>query len=223
MLFTENIKRLLAWRGWTPEQLAEKSFLPLARVESLLGGEEAVGSELVTLCRTLGVSIDRMLTRVVQPVDTQSIKLLVLDVDGVMTDGGMYVMEDGNEMKKFHTRDGRGIKNLQKKGVPVAFLSGSFNGDAIRKRAERLGIDRVFAGRQPKTGVLENWMAELSISYAEVAYIGDDLNDLQVIGLAGLTACPSDAIDEVKEKVDVVLKTRGGGGCVREFIDTYLL
>ncbi len=213
----------MEWRNWTPAELAEQSYLSRERIKALLAGEEAVGSELVTLCRTLGVSIDRMLTRVVQPVERHAIKLLVLDVDGVMTDGGMYVLEDGNEMKKFHTRDGRGIKNLQQAGTPVAFLSGSFNGDAIRKRAERLGIDRVFAGRQPKTGVLENWMAELSISYAEVAYIGDDLNDLEVIGLAGLTACPADAIEEVKEKVDIVLKTPGGGGCVREFIDTYLL
>lgn len=223
MLFTENMKRMLAWHGWTPQQFSERSHVPLPRLEALLNGEEAVGSELVTLCRSLGTNIDRMLTRVVQPVDKRQVKMLVLDVDGVMTDGGMYVMEDGNEMKRFHTRDGRGIKELQKRGTAVAFLSGSFNGDAIRKRAERLGIDRVFAGRQPKTGVLENWMAELSISYAEVAYIGDDLNDLEVIGMAGLTACPADAIDEVKEKVDIVLQTRGGGGCVREFVDTYLM
>lgn len=214
---------MLAWHGWTPQQFSERSHVSLTRLEALLNGEEAVGSELVTLCRTLGTSIDRMLTRVVQPVDPRQVKMLVLDVDGVMTDGGMYVMEDGNEMKRFHTRDGRGIKELQKRGTAVAFLSGSFNGDAIRKRAERLGIDRVFAGRQPKTGVLENWMAELSISYAEIAYIGDDLNDLEVIGRAGLTACPADAIDEVKEKVDIVLQTPGGGGCVREFVDTYLM
>lgn len=223
MLFTENMKRLLTWRKWTPEQLSEKSFVPVARVNALLEGEEAVGSELVTLCRTLGVSIDRMLTRQIRPMDKPAIKLLVLDVDGVLTEGGMYVLEDGNEMKKFHTRDGRGILRLQKSGVPVAILSGSLNGDAIRKRAQRLGIERVFAGRQPKTGVLENWMAELCISYDAVAYVGDDTNDIEVIDRVGFAACPADAIPEVKEKVDLILETKGGQGCVRELIENYLL
>ncbi len=223
MLLSENIKRLIEWRKWTPEQLAEQSSLPLKRINAYLEGEEAMGSELVILGRTFGVSIDRILTRVVQPVDRRSIKLLVLDVDGVMTDGGMYVMEDGNEMKKFHTRDGRGIKRLQKTGVTVAFLSGSFNGGAIRKRAERLGIEHVFAGRKPKVDILETWLTELDINYSEVAFVGDDLNDLEVIGLAGLTACPADAIEKVKAQVDVILENPGGGGCVREFIDAYLM
>ena len=223
MLFNENIDRLLTWHNLSQEELATKSYIPLDRVQAILKGEEALASEVVRVCRALGVSADRILTRVIRPMDTSKVKLLVLDVDGVMTSGGMYVMEDGNEMKRFHTRDGRGIRELRKTEISVAFLSGSFNGEAIRKRGERLGVKYVFSGRQPKTGVLENWMAELCIGYDQVAYIGDDLNDIEVIGLVGLSACPSDAAPAVKEKVDLILNTEGGQGCVREFIDDYLL
>jgi len=213
----------MEWHGWSADQLAQKSFLSQDKVKELMEGREPLGSELVTVCRTLGPSIDRMLTRTVEPVSKRSVKLLVLDVDGVMTDGGMYVLDSGDEMKKYHTRDGRGIKELQKAGTEVAFLSGSFNGEGIYKRAERLGIERVFAGRQPKTGVLGRWMAEMAISYEDIAYIGDDLNDLEVIGLVGLSACPANAVEEVKAKVDIILQKEGGQGCVREFVDTYLL
>ena len=185
MLFTENLKRLLEFHGWDAAELAQRSFLAPERIEALLQGDEVRGSELVTLSRTLGTSMERLLTKIVRPVNKRSIKLLVLDVDGVMTEGGMFVMEDGNEMKRFHTRDGRGIKELMKAGVPVAFLSGSLNAEAIHKRAERLGVDRVYAGRQPKTGVLGRWLAELAIDYSQIAYVGDDLNDIQVIELAG--------------------------------------
>jgi YrbI family 3-deoxy-D-manno-octulosonate 8-phosphate phosphatase len=152
------------------------------------------------------------------------IKLLILDVDGVMTDGGMYFTENDDQIKKFNTKDGMGILELTKsKLVEVGIISSAFKGNAVRNRAEMLGINRCYVGRDAKMSVLETWLEELGIDMHEVAIIGDDVNDLPIMKKAGFSACPSDAVQVVKQHVNLILSTKGGQGCIREFIDNYLL
>ncbi|NUM50506.1 MAG: HAD-IIIA family hydrolase [Flavobacteriales bacterium] len=151
------------------------------------------------------------------------IKFLVIDVDGVLTDGGMYYTEGGDEFKKFHTRDGMGIKNLTEKGFPVALLSSGFNKKIIQRRADLLKIKYVYVGTEAKLNILSKWCKQLKIKMGEVAYIGDDINDLEVIKKVGLSACPADAVDSIKRHADVITDKKGGNACVREFIDNWLL
>lgn len=150
-----------------------------------------------------------------------SIKLLILDVDGVMTDGGMYYTENGDQFKKFNAKDGMAIMHLRKKGFPVGIISSGFSGEAIRKRAEILNIDLCYIGRDPKLGVLQTWCSDLGISLKEVAIIGDDINDLEVMQQVGFSACPADAVVEIKKQVDLILTQKGGKACIREFVDNY--
>lgn len=152
------------------------------------------------------------------------IKLLILDVDGVMTDGGMIFSENGDQQKKFNTKDGMGIIETIKSGaVEIGIISSGFTGGLVHKRAEMLGIKRCYVGRDSKLAVLESWIEEMGYTLDQVAIIGDDVNDLTVMRKVGFSACPSDAVELVKKKVDVILSLKGGQGCIREFIDNYLL
>ena len=152
------------------------------------------------------------------------IKLLILDVDGVMTDGGMIFSESADQQKKFNTKDGMGIIEVIKQGqVELGIISSGFTGGLVHKRAEMLGMKRCYVGRDSKISVLESWIEEMQISLEEVAIIGDDINDLSIMRVAGFSACPTDAVEVVKKQVDVILSLKGGQGCVREFIDNYLL
>lgn len=153
----------------------------------------------------------------------RAIKLLILDVDGVMTDGGMYFSELGDQLKKYNTKDGMGIMKLTKNNFQVGIISSGFKANLIESRAQLLGIQHVYVGRDPKISILKNWCEKLSISMNQVAVIGDDINDLDIIQHSGFSACPSDAVLEVKRKVDVVLQRKGGEGCIREFIDAFLV
>jgi YrbI family 3-deoxy-D-manno-octulosonate 8-phosphate phosphatase len=154
---------------------------------------------------------------------TKNIKLFVVDIDGVLTDGGMYFSESGDQMKKYNTKDGMGIMKLQEKGIQVAFLSSGFTNKMISSRAEMLGVKLCYVGRDKKIDVLSQWLTDLSLDFKQVAYLGDDVNDLGCIRKVGLSACPSNALNTVKTEVDIILSLKGGGGCAREFIDNYLL
>ncbi len=151
------------------------------------------------------------------------IKLLVIDVDGVMTDGGMYFTERGDQFKKFNTKDGMAIIHLTKNDFQVAIISSGFKGEAVSKRAEMLGIQHCTVSRAPKMETLNKICDELSISLENVAMIGDDINDLEVMRKIGVSACPRDAVFVVKSNATIVLNKKGGEACVREFIDEYLL
>lgn len=153
----------------------------------------------------------------------KNIKLLVIDIDGVLTDGGMYFTESGDQIKKYNTKDGMGIMKLQDKGVQVAFLSSGFTNKMISARAEMLGVNLCYVGRDKKIDILNQWLIELNIDLKQVAYLGDDINDLDCIRKVGFTACPANALNAVKTEVDIILSLRGGEGCAREFIDNYLL
>lgn len=151
------------------------------------------------------------------------IKLLILDVDGTMTDGGIYITEDGKQFKKFNSRDGMGIKLLQKAGIEVGLISNGKTSAMVVTRAEMLGISKCYVGELPKAEVLQAWMDEKGIGYGQVCMVGDDINDLPIMEKAGLSACPADAVRLVREKADIVLTLRGGEGCIRELADDHLL
>lgn len=150
------------------------------------------------------------------------IKFLALDVDGVMTDGGMFYTDSGEEIKRFDTKDGRGIIELQKSGVQVGLISSGFRSEIIDGRAKTLGIDKVYVGTEPKLEILKDWCEELNINLHEVAYIGDDVNDREIINTVGFSGCPADGMNTIKKIVDVVLTRNGGQGCIREFIEEHL-
>ena len=151
------------------------------------------------------------------------IKLLVLDVDGVMTDGGMYFTESGDQFKKFNTKDGMAIIHLTKNDFPVAIISSGFKGEAVKRRSEMLGIQHCTVNREPKMDRLRALCEEYGIGMENVAIVGDDVNDLEVMRNCGFSASPKDAVQSVRNTVDVILSSKGGEGCVREFIDNYIL
>ncbi|MEY3504355.1 MAG: hypothetical protein RL349_946 [Bacteroidota bacterium] len=154
----------------------------------------------------------------------QKLKMLILDVDGVLTDGGMYVSEKGDQMKRYHTQDGLALLELSKsKKVALGIISSGFTEHMVQDRAVLLGIEHVYVGREPKLDILKTWCVNLGYSLDEVAIIGDDLNDLPVMQAVGLAVCPASAVSKVKSAADIILSRKGGDACVREFIDNYLL
>lgn len=152
---------------------------------------------------------------------TRKIKLLVMDVDGVLTDSGMYYSENGDELKKFNTRDGMGIEIWHKTGFKTAIITKEKT-DIVERRAAKLKITKVYQGFENKLDALEKLMSEYNLNYKEIAYIGDDIVDIPVLEKVGFSAAPQDAIEKVKEIVDYVTKKNGGDGAVREVIDLIL-
>ena len=153
----------------------------------------------------------------------QKLKMLILDVDGVLTDGGMYVSEKGDQMKRYHTHDGLALLELGKtKKLELGIISSGFTEHMVQDRAALLGIEHVYVGREPKLDILNTWCAELGYSLDDVAIIGDDLNDLPLMQAVGLAVCPASAVSKVKSVADIILSRKGGDACVREFIDNYL-
>jgi len=150
------------------------------------------------------------------------IKMLILDVDGTLTDNGIYVDENGIESKRFNAKDGVGILELIKKNIMVGIISHSERGDGIKSRASYLGIKHCYVGNEAKDEILLSWIKDENITLDEVAFIGDDINDISIIDIVGFSACPSDSSLPVKNKVSIILNTKGGYGCVREFSDLYL-
>ncbi len=151
----------------------------------------------------------------------KQIKLLVLDVDGVLTDGRIVMDDAGRELKFFHVRDGMGIHLLMKRGIEVAIISGRFSYVTLR-RAEDLGIKYVYQGIKDKLAILKSLCDSLSLTKEEVAYVGDDLNDVECIKWAGFGVVVADAPEYVKKYADYVTRLPGGKGAVREVCDLIL-
>ena len=149
------------------------------------------------------------------------IKMFIMDVDGVLTDAGMYYSATGDEMKKFNTRDGMGLKLLRKSGIKQAIITGE-NTQIVKDRARKLKIDEVHLGIDNKIAVLESLLSKYSLAPDEVAYIGDDINDLAIFDKVGIACSVSDALDDVKQKADYVTKAKGGEGAVREVCEILL-
>jgi 3-deoxy-D-manno-octulosonate 8-phosphate phosphatase (KDO 8-P phosphatase) len=149
------------------------------------------------------------------------IKILVMDVDGTLTDGKIYIGSDGEMLKAFNVKDGLGISKLRTNNIIPAIITGR-ESEILKRRSEELKIEELYQGEENKVGKLKELVERYKCSLSEVAYIGDDENDLQCIKVCGLSGCPADAVESVKEEVDIVCTKDGGQGAVREFIE-YIL
>lgn len=145
----------------------------------------------------------------------------VIDVDGTMTDGGIYYDSNGNEWKKFNTKDGIGLLMLSRLDMKVIVLTGRIS-KAIEKRMVELKVQYLFQNVKDKVAFLERFMQENGICREQIAYIGDDLNDYYAMQLAEFKACPADACDEIKGCADYVSGEKGGEGAVRDVICYFL-
>jgi len=144
-----------------------------------------------------------------------NIKLVITDVDGVLSDGKVYYTNSGDEIKNFNIKDGLGIKLLQKIGIPTAIITGR-ESKIVARRAAELGIEHVFQGKKNKVACFHQIVKELDITPENVAYLGDDLPDLPLLKLSGISVAPSDADEVVKESVQIVTQVKGGEGVLRE-------
>ena len=150
------------------------------------------------------------------------IKLFLTDVDGTLTDAGMYYSEFGDELKKFSTLDGMGLNLLKNKGILTGIIT-SESRELNKRRAEKLKLDYYFAGELSKLEKVKNLCKDLDISLENVAYIGDDINDFDLLKSVGFAACPANAVNEIKNIPDILkLTKKGGDGAVREFIEIIL-
>lgn len=155
------------------------------------------------------------------PIDFASLTLLVLDVDGVLTDGSIGYSAGGDELKMFHVRDGSGMKYWKRAGGKLAIITGR-SSVVVDRRAEELGVDAVRQGAKNKAPVLQEVLAELNTPAEQAVVIGDDLTDLPMMHRVGFAACPADAVEEVRRQVDYCCQRPGGKGCVRELIELLL-
>lgn len=150
--------------------------------------------------------------------DFSNIKLFFTDVDGCLTDGGMYYSENGDELKKFNTRDGKAFQLLREQGIKTGIVT-SESVELNVRRAQKLKLDYVEIGCKNKLEKVQSIANEMGISMSEVAYVGDDINDVDVIKIVGFGCCPSDAVVEVKNVAKYITKTRGGEGVIREVVE----
>ncbi|MDF1616138.1 KdsC family phosphatase [Petrocella sp. FN5] len=150
------------------------------------------------------------------------IKILVMDVDGTLTDGKIYIGSEGEMLKAFNVKDGLGISKLRSLNIIPAIITGR-ESEILKRRSEELKIEELYQGEENKIEKLKELVERYRCSLAEVAYIGDDENDLQCMRESGFTGCPADAVDAVKKEVDYICNKSGGEGAVREFIEQIIL
>jgi 3-deoxy-D-manno-octulosonate 8-phosphate phosphatase (KDO 8-P phosphatase) len=161
------------------------------------------------------------MSRSAAPRLLKRIRALVLDVDGVLTDGGMYYGPQGEGLKRFNVKDGLGLRLIGEAGLFVALISGE-NSEILRRRAEKLKIDNVFVGIEDKLQTLKTFAGAKKLALEDVAYVGDDLNDLPAMRAVGLPIAVSDAVPEVRKAARWVTSRRGGDAAVREVCDALL-
>jgi 3-deoxy-D-manno-octulosonate 8-phosphate phosphatase (KDO 8-P phosphatase) len=146
------------------------------------------------------------------------IKAIALDVDGVLTDGTFWWGPDGQEWKRFSFRDVMGISRAHRAGLVFALISGE-DSPLVDRFARKLGIDHVFKGCKDKAAALKSFAAQGGFSLSEIAFMGDDINDLEAMKLAGLSAAPADAHDSAREQASFVSRRAAGRGALRDFLD----
>ena len=146
------------------------------------------------------------------------IKMLLLDVDGVMTDGGLYYTAEGVEFKRFNAQDGYGIVRARQHGIRIGIISGRST-PIVEARARTLEIEEVIQGAEDKVAAMESIRDKYGLDDGEIAFIGDDLFDIPLLERVGFSAAPRNARSEVRKSVDYVTKAAGGDGAVRELID----
>lgn len=145
-------------------------------------------------------------------------KLIITDIDGVWTDGGMYYDQTGNEWKRFNTSDSAGVMFARQFDIPVCIITGE-DTDIVKRRAEKLRIEYLFQGTKDKLSIAQDLCNKLNITLSEVAYIGDDLNDVQLLKAVGFSAAPANAPKYIKQLVHHTTNLRGGEGAFREFVE----
>jgi YrbI family 3-deoxy-D-manno-octulosonate 8-phosphate phosphatase len=155
------------------------------------------------------------------PASGGSIQLVLTDVDGVLTDAGMYYGVTGDSLKKFNTRDGMGMELLRQQGIEVGIITREQT-EIVAQRARKLQLDLVIQGCRDKASALDQLLKERGLGAQNVAYIGDDINDLEIMGLVGFSAAPADAVEAVRQQAHYLCKTAGGHGCFREFAEEIL-
>lgn len=151
----------------------------------------------------------------------RAVRLVVFDVDGVLTDGTLTYGAQGEALKTFHTHDGHGMVLLRLAGIEPAILSAR-DSEIVRTRMRELGVKHVVQGARDKSAGLDRLLAATGVAEHEVAYIGDDVNDLPVLVRVGLAACPADAAEEVRRKVHLIARRNGGKGAARELCELVL-
>ena len=168
------------------------------------------------------VIIENLLkTRINQNSSANKIKMFLTDCDGTLTDGGMYYTAEGDAMKKFNTIDGFGLRLLRERGIITGIITGE-NSEIVLKRGQKVGVDEIFLGIDNKVAVAEKLCQKYNIQMNEVAYIGDDLNDLELLKRVGIAICPANSAQQVKDVATYITKLSGGQGAVREAVE-YLL
>jgi len=150
----------------------------------------------------------------------KKIKLVLSDVDGVLTDGGMYYSKQGEIMKKFNTRDGMAIALLQK-NIPTILISKE-NSQTVMARAKKIRVSEVLLNIENKELLLPKLCKKYNVEYSEIAYIGDDVNDYEIMKNVGLSVTPNDGIEKIKKISDYICKKNGGEGAFREMVDLIL-
>ena len=154
-------------------------------------------------------------------MNRMQIKLIILDVDGTMTDGGVYYGSDGTETKKFNTRDAAGFFAAREAGINIMVLTGR-NSSVVERRMTELHVSYLFQGVKDKFTFISRFAAENQLDMAEIAYVGDDLNDYNAMRAVGFKACPADACPEIKAICNYISTKNGGCGVIRDVIE-YLL
>ena len=151
----------------------------------------------------------------------KKIKILLTDIDGVLTDGGMYYSENGDELKKFNAKDGMAFQLLRESGINTGIITGE-NVELVKRRAEKLHVDELYMGVKDKMQVLDQICNKYSINYENIAYVGDDINDLEVIKNVGFGCSVDNAMECIKRISDYVTKSKGGEGAIREITELIL-
>jgi len=151
----------------------------------------------------------------------KQVKGFVLDVDGVLTDGTVLVLENGEQLRSFHVRDGYALQLAIKKGYPIAAITGG-NSTGVKLRLTSLGISDVFLNVKEKTAVLLTWSVKYRIDPEHILYMGDDIPDLKAMRSVGIKACPADAVEEIKQLADYISPLCGGKGAVRDVFEKVL-
>lgn len=218
-LYNQNLDYLCNKKEISLSEFENIIYIPKVRIM------EPTPDELIRIADYFQLPIDVLLRKDLKVSDKshlKNLKLIILDVDGTMTDGGMYFTENGDQIKKYNTKDGMAIKREVKDGMQFGIISHGHKLKMVEDRANLLDIKHVYVGQENKTEVLARWCVDLNIKPEEVAFVGDDINDIDIMKAVGLSACPADAVNAVKSIADIVLSKNGGAACVREFLDEWL-
>jgi YrbI family 3-deoxy-D-manno-octulosonate 8-phosphate phosphatase len=218
-IYNSNILHLCDQEGISITEFENIIYIPKVRIM------DPTPTELVRIATYFNLSLDVIVLKDLKQlhrVDKDKVRFILLDVDGTMTDGGMYFTENGDQFKRYNAKDGIAIKAKIKEGIQFGIISHGKKLKVVQDRADLLGIQNVYVGDRSKLEVLNEWLETLRLSPDQCVYVGDDINDLDIINAVGLSACPADAVKEVKKTVDIVLRKNGGDACIRELVDEWL-